>query len=262
MRFGLAIRVAVAMAVILVVGVVTTGVLSIQKFETTLADLLNSRFQFVVGDIRDRIEVRMDLGLALNDLEGVSEELEEYLREDRDILSMEVFDESGTVLFSSDISLVGDLVSEQTVETWRENRGKDWWSRLQIDAGLVGVPIRNNLSQDVGSLVLRFSREFLDSSIANQTQRLLYFGGIVVLAMIVLSVIGVALLLRRSTRDLYYMGMAIDDIAENHREIDQARLDQIEHDAFPGFSKAVLRAHEDLGSATEEIRKLDEEAAV
>ena len=262
MRFGLAARVALAMASILVIGVVMTGALSVYKFERTLAELLNSRFQFVVGDIRDRIEIRMDIGLALEDLEGVSEELEDYLRAGPEILSIEVFDETGTVLFSSDSSLVGDLVSEHLVDTWRENRGKDWWFDLESDAGIVGVPIRNNLSQDVGSLVLRYSREFLDQSVSAQTNRLFFIGSMTVLAMIILSLLGSVVLLRRSTRDLHNLDMAFNDIAMRRYDSYQERLKYIEHEEFPQFSASVQLAHEELDTATEKIRKLDEEAAI
>ncbi len=261
MKFGLALRVAFAMAVILAIGVATTGALSIHKFERTLADLLNSRFQFVVSDIRDRIETRMDIGLALQDLEGVSGELEEYARQGPEVLSMEVFDASGTVLFSSDATLVGDLVSEDMVNTWRENYDKESWSGLQSDAGVVGVPIRNNLSQNVGSLVLRYSRQFLDQSIEEQTRRLAVRGIMILAAMAIISLVGSILMLRRSTRDLHYMSLALDEISTNRSDADTVTSDYIDHADFPKFSSNIVTAYGDLETATRQIRKLDEEAA-
>ena len=92
--FGFASRIAIVLAVILGAGVALTGVLSIHKFERTFADLLTSRFQFVVNDVRQRIETQMDLGLALVNLEDITEEMEAYLRNDEQVLSIEVFDEN------------------------------------------------------------------------------------------------------------------------------------------------------------------------
>ena len=50
----------------------------------------------------------MDLGLALPTLQDVSEELVVYQSNDETILSIEVFDETGAVLFSTDPSFIGD----------------------------------------------------------------------------------------------------------------------------------------------------------
>ncbi len=252
---------ALAMAIILGIGVVITGILSIHKYERTLADLLNSRFQFVIHDIRQNIETRMDLGLSLKDLEGVSDELDTYVRADSEILSIEVFDDSGTVMFSNDISLVGDLVSENLIFAWRENRGKMTWSGLESDAGVVGAPIRNNLDQEEGSLVLRFSREFLDQSVLAQTERLVVTSGTIILIMIVLSIIGAMLLLRRPTHDLQYIGESAIDIAINRQDANKALWTEVGNPNFPKFSDSILEAHNAIDAATDEIRQLDEDAS-
>ena len=139
MTFGFATRIALLMAVILGTGVAATGGLSVHKFERTLADFLASRFEFVVSDIRQRIETQMDLGLALSGLQGVSERLEGYIRADQQILSIEVFDDTGAVLFSTDPSFVGDLVAEEWMIAWRTSRGRDVWSDLERDAGVGGA---------------------------------------------------------------------------------------------------------------------------
>ena len=64
---------------------------------------------------------------------------------------------------------------------WRAARDRDVWSNLERDARVVGVPLRDNLGRDVGSLALRYSREFFDDSVAAQSTRLSLIGAIVVL---------------------------------------------------------------------------------
>ena len=75
--------------------------------------------EFELTDIRQRVQTQMDLGIALAELQGVSEELDEYRRADEQILSIEIFDDTGIVLFSTDPSFLGDLVTEEWVTSWR-----------------------------------------------------------------------------------------------------------------------------------------------
>ncbi len=259
MMIGFASRIAIVLAVILGAGAAMTGVLSIHKFERTFADFLTSRFQFVVNDVRQRIETQLDLGLALVSLENITEEMEAYLRSDEQILSIEVFDETGTVLFSTDPSFVGDLVSEDWVITWRSNRNKALWSALESDAGVVGVPLRNNLSQDVGSLALRYSREFLDRSVSEQIERLLLVGVAVGIVIVLLSFFGCSALLRGASQDLKIMGSAMEDITKRKKDSTVLQKTLARHPEFAAFSDSVLGAQDTLDSATKEIHQLDEE---
>ncbi len=261
MTFGFATRIALLMAVILGTGVAATGGLSVHKFERTLADFLASRFEFVVSDIRQRIETQMDLGLALSGLQGVSERLEGYIRADQQILSIEVFDDTGAVLFSTDPSFVGDLVAEEWMIAWRTSRGRDVWSDLERDAGVVGAPLRNNLDQDVGSLALRYSRDFLDRSVTAQASRLLVIAAMAAVGMTVISILGTILLLRRSNRELTHLNAAMNDVMErapDGRALDWARQ---QHPEFAAFSGSALAAYESIDAATADVRRLDEEGA-
>ena len=240
MTFGLATRITFALVVILAAGVAMMTVLSVHMFERTLSDFLNSRFEFELNDVRQRIESQIDLGIELGDLESVPRELEEYLHADEQILSIEVFDEIGTVQFSTDPSFVGDLVTEEWVSAWRASRGRGVWSDLERDARVVGVPLRDNLGRDVGSLALRYSRDFFDDSVDAQSTRLLRG-------------------LRGELRDL---SNSMDDVANRRR--DGAALDRMrpDHPELAAFATAALTAHDDIDAVIGEIRRLDEEEAV
>ncbi len=232
--------------------------LSLDKFRRTHTDLLTSRFQFVVNDIRNKIETQMDLGLALSTLQDVSEELETYRNDDEMILSIEVFDENGSVLFSTDPSFIGDLVSEDWVFEWRANQNFSSWSRLERDAGVVGVPIQNNLNQNVGSLALRYSRDILDLSISNQTERLITFGLIVAVFMTIMSLVGCIVLLRGTISDLKSMTQAIRDIMNNRKDSEQLKATIKKHPEFESFSASALGAQTALSEASSDIIELDE----
>ena len=262
MRFGLATRLTLALAVILAAGVAMTTALSVHMFERTLAGILTSRFEFVLNDLRQRIETQMDLGLALPVLEGVPEELEEYLQADEQLLSIEVFDDTGIVLFSTDPSFVGDLAAEEWILAWRAGRGGEVWSDIQRDARVVGVSINDNLGREVGSIALRYSRDFFDDSVTTQASRLLVIGVVVVLAMAPFSILGAMILLRRLRDDLRKLRESVDDVTE--RRWDGKALGGMEsrHPEFAAFAAATLAAHYTIDDAMGEIRRLDEEEAV
>ena len=259
LRIGFAPRISFVLAVVLVAGAVMTGVLSIYKYERTLANLLTSRFYFVANDMRQKIETQMDLGLPLVHLQGVTEELDSYLRLDDQVLSIEVFDETGKVLFSTDASFVGDLVSENWLILWLTNQNKDMWSTLEIDAGIVGVPLHNNLSQNVGSLALRYSRDILNQSVNEQIERLLILGLAVVIVMSIFTFISCTRLLRGPIYDLRNMAKAMTKIM-NQEEGDPALTEARErHPEFNRFAKMALAAYAAMDAGSDTIRKVDEE---
>ena len=262
MTFGLATRITLALVVILAAGVAMTTVLSAHMFERTLSDFLTSRFEFELNDIRQRIETQMDLGIALAELESVPQELEEYLHADEQILSIEVFDDTGIVLFSTDPSFAGDLVTEEWINAWRASRGQEVWSDLERDARVVGVPLRDNLGRDVGSLALRYSRDYFDDSVTTQTARLLLVGAVVVLGMTPLSILGAMVLLRGLRGELRDLRESMDDVAERRRDGSALRRTRPDHPELAAFAATALSAHDDIDAAIGEIRRLDEEEAV
>ena len=262
MAFGLATQLTFALAAILAAGVAITATLSQHMFERTLSDFLASRFEFELNDIRQRIQTQMDLGIALAELQSVSEELDEYRQADEQILTIEIFDETGIVLFSTDPSFVGDLVTEEWVTAWRASRGGDVWTDLQRDARVVGVPLRDNLGRDVGSLALRYSRGFFDDTVAEQTARLAIIGAVVVLGMAPLSILGALIMLRRLRGELRGLSDSLDEVANQQRDGPALSQTRADHPEFAAFASAALTAHDDIDAAIQEIRRLDEEEAV
>jgi len=262
MTFGLATRITLGLVVILAAGVGMTTVLSAHMFERTLSDFLTSRFEFELNDIRQRIETQMDLGIALAELQSVPQELEEYLRADEQMLSIEVFDDTGIVLFSTDPSFVGDLVTEEWIAAWRTSRGQEVWSNLERDARAVGVPLRDNLGRNVGSLALRYSRNHFDGNVTEQTTRLLLVGALVVLAMTPLSIMGALVLLRGLRGELRDLSDSMDEVANHRGDGSALRRTKPDHPGLAAFAATAFAAHEDIDAAIGEIRRLDEEEAV
>lgn len=264
MSVGFAAKVASTVAVILSVGLGITGVLSIQTFERTLGEFLSSRFEFVVNDIRQRIETQLDLGLGLSSIQNIPESMGVYVRGDPQIFTIEVFDDSGTVIHSTDTSFEGDLVTEEWMQAWRESGDEGVWALLQRDAGVVGASLRNSFDQEVGSVALRYSRQFLDDSVMNRGSNLLAAGVVVVLVTLILALIGSLLILRRPLRDLADLDASIRGVIrklsrENGSDdVDASKIRSME---FRTFVSEVGRARDLMVEARDEVRQIDEEQA-
>lgn len=164
MRFNLPARVAVNIFLILALAVSLTGLMNHYKYRKFLSDLLRDRHALVLQDIGHSIEASLALGLALDALPGVNSTLQANISRHPRVLSIEMFDEHGTVLYSADESLRGDLVSEEWAGAW--NVGEEpVWARVERDAHVVGLRVHNSLGHAVGSLALRYSRAEFDADV-------------------------------------------------------------------------------------------------
>ncbi len=259
MFYGFAFRVALILVPILIIGIITSSVLSLYKFRQTFSNILDARFEFVTSEIRNDIEHQMDLGLALENLQIV-EVLEAYYLDDRQILSLEVFNDKGVVLHSSDSSSIGDLVPEEWVSLWQLNVGDEVWSVQEIDAGTVGTSIQNNLGQDVGSLVLRYSRDYLDQKNSEQAHRLFTVNSIAAGIAIFVAFIGAMLLLNPASRELKLMGRVLNSLFTEEKK--DASADRASITGIPTFRRFVTKVrntYQDMDSTIIKARELDED---
>ncbi len=261
MKLGFAPRIAMVITLILGCGIATTAMLSIHKYESTLFDFLTSRFEFVVNDIRQEIETQLDLGIFLADIQDESTVLDEIMVADEQILSIEVFDPDGIVLFSTDPSFIGDLVTEKWLDAGQDNQSRQVWSMLEVDAGVVGALLHNNLGQHAGSLALRYSRAFLDDSVADQSTRLLAITVAVWLGVTLVSVVGAVLLLRARHRHQEGLRSAIDEIMDDCRDGEALAVAKTGSPELAAFAENIFVSNDEIHAAMEEIRKLDEEGS-
>ena len=259
MTLGFEARISVLLAVILAIGLGITGTLSVQAFNRTLSEFLSTRFEFVVSDLRRRVESQMDLGLELSDISNLRKIMDGYIEDDPQIFTIEVFGEDGTVIHSTDSGFVGDLVSEDWVQAWKEASGDDVWMLFQREAGVVGTTIKDNFNRDIASIALRYSRDLLDSSVRRNGSRLLVIGAVAVIVTAIISLIGVAIVLRSPLRELSRLTTAIRDIDEGSRDGQHPPQYAAYPLEFIGFADQVIAARKTLADATQRIHEIDEE---
>lgn len=189
------VQMTAAITMIVLIGLGLTTFLNYFKFERSFSMLINSRFDAVLRDMKNTVETSLALGLPLNALRNTQALIEREARQDPLILSIEVFEADGSVVFATDRDFISDLMANEWIEAWRTHDKTGAWRLREDDALVIGVSLVNNLDLEVGGIALRFSRDFYDSSLRAMLLEL----GVVVLILlagaIILSLLGAFLLL-------------------------------------------------------------------
>ena len=252
MHFNLPARVAVNIFLILALAVSLTGLLNHYKYRKFLSDLLRDRHALVLQEIGHSIEASLSLGLALDSLPGVNSTLQANISRHPRVLSIEMFDEQGTVLYSADESLRGDLVSEEWASAWSQSE-EPVWARVERDAHVVGLRVRDTLGRAVGSLALRYSRAEFDDDVRAMGLRIAALCA-AVLVVCALAGAGLTLFFMRGLRHrLHAMRAVIEGSPEQP--------------AGPGddasstrFAEKVQEAQRAVDAAADEIRRIETES--
>lgn len=155
---ALTVRVAAALVAVLAGVFALTALLGYFQFRETFSDLLQARFNFVVFNIKNVIESNLRLGLPLDALSDIQDVLARERAQDEQILSIDVFDETGNLLFTTDRGGIGDKVPPAWLRS--TTRGLDEvWTIADEDAFIIGIPLINAFDKLVGGIALRYSSE-------------------------------------------------------------------------------------------------------
>ena len=251
MPFGFSARIAFSVFLILALAIALTGLLNQYKHRNFLSELLRDRHALVLEDIRDSIETSLALNLPLDALPGVNATVEANIARDPRILSIEMFDERGRILYTADESLLGDLVSEEWVDAWSAGR-EPVWARIEKDAHVVGVRVHDSLGREVGSLALRYSREAFDSQVLAMAWRI---AGLCAGALVVFAAIGAGLILvfTRGPRERL---QTMRETVDGKIPVDESSIDA----PSMHFSDTVQAARNSITKAEQTIRQLETEA--
>ena len=248
MRGGLPGRVAIATMVILAVAVSLTGVLNYYQFRSFATEVLRDRLVLILEDIQRSAQTSLGLSFPLDSLPGVNRAINANLLRDERILSIEFFDDRGQIVYGSDESLLGDLVSVEWMIEWDVSDGAIW-SLNEPDARVVGVGVRDSLGRDVGSLALRYSRAAFDDALREMAVRIAIICGIALVAFALLGALLCYLLTRGPRDDLKRMQEALRD--------DYAKQMPVDAPPAARFAAIAAEARRAISSAEAEIRQLE-----
>ncbi|NUU03315.1 hypothetical protein [Herbaspirillum robiniae] len=144
---------ALSCALLLALGAGVLGWLA--TLEQRGAALREGRFEFSLNTIRSGVEAGLQVGLLLPDLPGAQQLIEQSRSQERVILSIDIFDAQGHIVFTTDSGGVGAVIPA----AWRApclTRARGNWSGVDEEGRLVCGAVINGFDQVAGGVALRY----------------------------------------------------------------------------------------------------------
>lgn len=137
------------------------------KFERAFSELVESRFVFVMEELKSTIETGLDLGLSLANMKNMESVIERELQRDDHILSITLFDQERILIHAGK-----DRFEENRLEAgalWRRTLATPvagYWHDETPTARQVGARLSDNSGQQTGGIVLQYDRTLYDRDIS------------------------------------------------------------------------------------------------
>jgi hypothetical protein len=178
----------ISMILVLLIVMGLIFMMSYFKFQTTLATLIQNRLTVSTITMGESIESAIDLGLRLGEMRTAEEVIARAKRNDPGIVSIQIFDDKGQILYSTQKEMAGTNVPPYVLQAQEESTDQAWW----LDRGnyfFNGVSLLNSFDQLIGGIVLTYSKDAYNTKVAilaNSLTRksILIFVGFAILAFI------------------------------------------------------------------------------
>lgn len=97
------------------------------KFQTTLATLIQNRLTVISITVSESIESAIDLGLRLGEMSSAEEIIARAKRSDPGIASIQIFDNNGQILYSTQKEIADTNVPPYVLQALEKSDGRAWW---------------------------------------------------------------------------------------------------------------------------------------
>lgn len=170
-------RLRIFFALLLFLSLVFILVLQLNRslVDKTYDRLAETRFLFVSQSLKTALELNIGLGFPLAELRVSQDLIEREKADDDQILAIEVLDETGRSLFSTDRGTVGEEAPADWSQAIQMTSGQRW-TVVERDAIVIGVPIVNDFEQTVGYVALQYAKTYFDQRLAEFTESLSLWG--------------------------------------------------------------------------------------
>ncbi|MES2772413.1 MAG: hypothetical protein V4623_10685 [Pseudomonadota bacterium] len=152
--------------------------------------------------VETTIQSALALGLSFPEIPTVDKLIERERASDSLIQGIDIFDNEGRVLYSTQKGYVGRVIDSASLQAAKEGADKPFWRIEAREYLSVGIGLQNNFGVTLGQLVIRYSRADLDLRTGNMGRSLLFFSlfGLAAAFLVLLIVLGA--LYRGFLRDL------------------------------------------------------------
>ena len=138
-KYHLTFNIGFPLILFLSLTIFTTNFFNKSKFENTLRKLEKERYLFIANDLKNNIEIALDWGLTLNNLENIPQLMKEIIIENNDIEQISVFDDLSDIVFQASKEL-NDI---------QDNRNNYLY---------INVLLKNASDENAGKIVIKWSK--------------------------------------------------------------------------------------------------------
>lgn len=150
------------------------------KFESTVRKLQRSRIALITEDTSDAIGRSLSFSAELAASTTLQPLIERQLGADPLILSIDIIDEAGKTLFSTQAARVNQAAPADWLRRANRPNARDWFL-AEPDAFVDGLNVANSFGVHVATVVVRYQRSGFDLTVAAMKHYLTRIGSIATL---------------------------------------------------------------------------------
>lgn len=158
-------------ALVCLFGAVMSTLLARAKLDEGLAGIVEARMTSHARELARSIERAQGIGLKLAELETLPALLARHRAADPLIRAIDVFDDGGRVVSSSDLARTGRVLPAE-VRRAASDAGEAPWSAVSDEGRLAGLSLRTGFGLVIGHVGLRYTEDELERALAIAERRL------------------------------------------------------------------------------------------
>jgi hypothetical protein len=221
------------------------------KYKSTIGSIVMSRVLVVGRSIENSIQASLSLGLQFTELGTLPGLMEREKAADGLIRGIDVFDDTGQVIYSTEPSRVGQRVLRAWTESAERAKTTEWTSEAPEEY-VAGISLKNNFDLTVGYLALRYSRDYVDRAAAKAARELSLAALAAFLGFALVAPLALIVVIRRFEQDLKLLEFATSRLES------AGAAPPVSGSAFDGAIAQMQDSLREVNGALDELRgKLD-----
>ena len=260
---GLSLKVKISIMIVLILtfALLLNVFLNFSNFEESYTNMIYSRFFVIAKDLRNTAEYGLSLGLLLPESKNIQEVINGIVSEQKDIVSIAVFNDSGQVIFHTNPEEKNKEIPSKWVEGLESMDKEEVLKFTHNDTFVIALPLINTFNIKVGGLALSFSKSHIEIPVRGMLLYLFKYFLVFLVVFAVITFMGVSFFSRDILKSLVTMQSSLEDFLEgkhegNERESESETDLQKEFAAFQEEGMEVIRKIE---HTSEELRHVDKE---
>lgn len=114
------------------------------------------RLSLFLSELREKVETDIRLGFDIGEDRGAQTKIDELIRKDNTLRSIEIFDVTGKSRASTDRGTIGETVPAEWLTTISASTGA-FWALANAEELVLGVPLKGGFSEVAGHIAVTYA---------------------------------------------------------------------------------------------------------